>query len=36
MREWLFTLGPIAAFIYFAIYPHQLMALIDWIGSMTR
>jgi len=30
MRDWLLPMAPVAALLYFAIYPEQLYALFNW------
>lgn len=32
MRDWLLPIAPIAALLYFAIYPQHLYALFLWAG----
>lgn len=34
MREWVLALGPVAAIVYFVMYPHQLKALMDWAAAL--
>jgi hypothetical protein len=36
MRDWLLILVPVALGIYFVIYPHQLMAAMDWLARLIR
>jgi hypothetical protein len=36
MRDWLLPIAPIAALIYFAIYPQHLYALFIWAGRYVH
>ncbi len=32
MRDWLLPVAPVAALIYFAVYPDRFAAFIGWAG----
>lgn len=36
MREWLLPIAPIAAVMYFTVYPHQFGELVMWIGNFLH
>ena len=36
MREWFWPLAPVAAIVYFAVYPHHFTALIVWAERFVR
>ena len=36
MRDWLLPVAPIAAVVYFVVFPDQFYALLDWAASLMH
>jgi hypothetical protein len=36
MRDWFLALAPLAAALYFLIYPDQFKAIVDWAASLLH
>ena len=36
MREWIMMLTPVAAIMYFVVYPDQLAAVGDWFARLIH
>ncbi len=36
MSDWIWTLAPVAAVVYFAVNPHQFGELLSWAGYFVH
>ena len=36
MRDWILILAPIAAIVYFLIYPSEFTALMNWFARLLQ
>jgi len=36
MRDWILTLSPLAAAIYFLVYPDQFRELLAWLALLVQ
>jgi hypothetical protein len=36
MRDWWLPIAPVAALIYFAVYPDKFQAFVGWAGHYIR